>query len=70
MIVNAKMSAKGNSMIYELDVTNRELRTLKDHYYLMEKFMRDEINKEYMREMTDKENDIVKNRDNFGDYKK
>ena len=64
------MSAKGNSMIYELDVTNRELRTLKDHYYLMEKFMRDEINKEYMREMTDKENDIVKNRDNFGDYKK
>lgn len=70
VIVNAKMSAKGNSMIYELDVTNRELRTLKDHYYLMEKFMRDEINKEYMREMTDKENDIVKNRDNFGDYKK
>ena len=36
VIVNAKMSAKGNSMIYELDVTNRELRTLKDHYYLME----------------------------------
>ena len=69
VIVNAKMSAKGNSMIYELDVTNRELRTLKDHYYLMEKFMRDEINKEYMKEMNEQENEIVKNRDNFGNYK-
>ena len=54
VIVNAKMSAKGNSMIYELDVTNRELRTLKDHYYLMERFMRDEIDKEYMKEMEEK----------------
>jgi hypothetical protein len=45
VIVNAKMSAKGNQMIYELDVTNRELRSLKDHYYLMERYMREEIRK-------------------------
>ena len=32
VIVNAKMSAKGNQMVYELDVTNCELRQLKDHY--------------------------------------
>jgi len=47
VIVNTKMSAKGNQMIYELDVTNRELRTLKDHYYLMERFMKEEVRKEF-----------------------
>ena len=47
VIVNTKMSAKGNQMVYELDVTNRELRSLKDHYYLMETYMREEIRKEF-----------------------
>ena len=47
VIVNTKMSAKGNAMIYELDVTSRELRSLKDHYYLMERFMQEEIKKEF-----------------------
>lgn len=47
LIVNAKMSHKGNHIIYELDVTNRELRTLKDHYYQMEGYMREEIRREF-----------------------
>lgn len=42
-IINAKLSHKGNQIIYELDVTSRELRNLKDHYYLMEKFTKEEV---------------------------
>ena len=51
VIVNTKMSAKGNQMIYELDVTNRELRTLKDHYYQMGDFLREEIKQEFEHEL-------------------
>mmetsp|Transcript_47154 Transcript_47154/g.62445 ORF Transcript_47154/g.62445 Transcript_47154/m.62445 type:complete len:123 (+) Transcript_47154:539-907(+) len=58
VIVDSKMSAKGNAMIYELDVTNRELRTLKDHYYLMERYMREEIKKEFTMQLSVQGNEI------------
>jgi hypothetical protein len=35
------MSSKGNRMIYETDMVSRELRVLKDNYYLMEDVMRE-----------------------------
>jgi len=69
VIVNTKMSAKGNQMIYELDVTNRELRALKDHYFLMERFMRQEINEDFQKDLLTKQNKITMLNDNFGDYK-
>ena len=56
MIVNTKMSAKGNQMIYELDVTNRELRSLKDHYYQMGDFLREEIKQEFAQDLQEKDN--------------
>ena len=34
-------------MIYEHDLTTRELRTLKDNYYEMEDTMREEIRLEF-----------------------
>jgi hypothetical protein len=40
-IISAKMSSKGNRMIYETDMVSRELRVLKDNYYLMEDVMRE-----------------------------
>lgn len=70
VIVNTKMSAKGNQMIYELDVTNRELRTLKDHYYLMERFMKEEVRKEFQKELSVKNNKISGLQEDFGVYKK
>ena len=69
VIVDSKMSAKGNAMIYELDVTNRELRTLKDHYYLMERFMRDEIQKQFMKELSVQGNQINQLEEKFKTYK-
>ena len=35
-MINSKMTEKGNQIIYELDVANRELRMLKDNFFLME----------------------------------
>ena len=63
------MSAKGNQIIYELDVTNRELRSLKDHYYLMERFMREEIKKEFRKEMHTRDNKILHLKDEFSNFR-
>lgn len=51
-IINAKLSHKGNQIIYELDVTSRELRNLKDHYYLMEKFTKQEVHNLFAMEIS------------------
>ena len=69
VIVNAKMSQKGNQMIYELDVTNCELRQLKDHYYLMERYMREEIRKEFQKEVHTKNNTIDKLKKDFDHHR-
>ena len=68
VIVNAKMSHKGNHIIYELDVTNRELRSLKDHYYLMEKYMRDEIKNEFQTAIHQRDNFIKKLKENNAEF--
>lgn len=52
-LTNAKMLSQGNQMIYELDVGARELQTLKDHYYIMEKCIRNEIRQEFNKELLD-----------------
>lgn len=53
-IVNSKMFSKGNQMIYELDLTARELQTLKDHYYIMERNLREEIRLDFMSDLNSK----------------
>ena len=53
-IVNSKMFSKGNQMIYELDLTARELQTLKDHYYIMERNLREEIGLDFMSDLNSK----------------
>lgn len=69
VIVNTKMGAKGSQMIYELDVTNRELRSLKDNYYLMERYMREEIRQEFQKKLHLQDNDIEKLQDDFGNFR-
>jgi hypothetical protein len=39
-LVSAKLSQRGSQIIYELDLSNRERRVLKDNIFLMEKMMR------------------------------
>lgn len=68
-IINAKMTEKGKKIIYELDVTHRELRMLKDNYYLMEKMLREEIRKQFVDEIAEKDFLITKYRQEFAEYK-
>ena len=56
-------------MIYELDVTNCELRQLKDHYYLMERFLREEIRREFKSELSTKDDMITKLKADFEDHR-
>lgn len=48
-LVNAKISQKGGQLLYELDVSSRELRVLRDNYRLMQKMMTQELRHEYLR---------------------
>jgi hypothetical protein len=59
----------GAAIIYELDITHRELRMLKDNYYLMETMMREEILKQFIDEITEKNFLIKKYREAFAEYK-
>ena len=42
-IVNTKVFSRGNNLIYELDMTNRQLRLLKDNIFLLEKNLTEKI---------------------------
>lgn len=64
------MFSKGNQMIYELDLTARELQTLKDHYYIMEKSLREEIRLDFMSDLNNKGVMIRKQKDDFHDFRK
>ena len=68
-LINAKLTQKGNQIIYELDIANRELRVLKDSFYLMERLLRQEIKHQYEKTISDKENMIQKYKGSFSVYK-
>lgn len=57
-------------MIYELDVGARELQTLKDHYYVMEKCIRKEIRQEFTNEILEKGTLIARQKDDFQQFRK
>lgn len=67
-IISTKLSHKGNQMIHEMDVTSRELRNLKDHYYLMEKFTKQEVHSLFKREISAYQNQIKELKENFMHY--
>ena len=50
-IVNARVFSRGNNLIYELDITARQLRMLKDHIFLMEKNLTEKIKLCYDRKL-------------------
>lgn len=68
-IISAKMSQRGNRMIYEHDLTTRELRTLKDNYFEMEDTMREEVRLEFQRKISTGEGNLRRTQKNFKEYK-
>jgi hypothetical protein len=55
--------------VYELDLANRELRMLKDNFYLMERLMRKEIRLDYDKYIKEKDNEIHMLKESFDSYK-
>ena len=55
-IVNTKVFSRGNNLVYELDMTTRQLRLIKDNVFLMEKNLTEKIKLCY-----EKEIDMLKN---------
>ena len=64
-LVNSKISQKGSQLIYELDVSSRELRVLRDNYRLMQTMMMEELRSKYVRSIQSKENKIAQLRERF-----
>ena len=58
-LVNAKISQKGSQLIYNLDVSQRELRVLKDNYRLMDKQIMDELHHQYQRAIQDERSKVA-----------
>jgi hypothetical protein len=50
-IINTKVFSRGNNLIYELDMTTRQLRLLKDNIFLLEKNLTEKIRLCYDREL-------------------
>ncbi len=57
-------------MIYELDLTARELQTLKDHYFVMEKCLREEIRLDFVNDLNNKGILINKYKEDFSAFRK
>ena len=67
--VNAKLTQRGGQLLYELDLSTRELRLLKDHIYLLENTMRQEIKNDYERDIANLTDELARYKANFGAYK-
>ena len=50
-IVNMKTFARGNSLIYELDHTNRQMRMVRDNVYAMEDRLKAKIRIEFDKDL-------------------
>lgn len=62
-IVNTKVFSRGNNLIYELDMSTRQLRMLKDNIFLMERNLTEKIKLCY-------DTDLDRSRMLLADYKK
>lgn len=68
-LVNAKISQKGGQLLYELDVSSRELRVLRDNYRLMERMMKVELRHEFIREIQERDDIILRLKDAYKEEK-
>ena len=67
-IVNTKVFSRGNNLIYELDMTTRQLRLLKDNIFLLEKNLTEKIKLCYDRELDQTRMHLADFRKQFGEY--
>ena len=68
-IVNTKVFSRGNNLIYELDMSNRQLRLMKDNIFLQEKDLTEEIRLCYDRELAQQKMLLADTERQFKDYR-
>lgn len=67
-IVNTKVFSKGNSLIYELDHTARQLRLIKDNIYTMEGKLKDQIRLSFDKDLEQARLELAESRKKFSEY--
>lgn len=67
-IVNTKVFSRGNNLIYELDMTNRQMRLLKDNIFLLENRLTEKIKLCYDRELDQTRMQLVDIRQQFREF--
>ncbi len=67
-IVNVKVFSKGNTLIYELDHSLRQLRLIKDNIYTMEDKLKDKIRLEFDKDLERARLELVETRKKFAEY--
>ena len=68
-LISAYLYEHGNRIIYELDVSKRQLRTFKDNIYKMEHDLRDKIKYEYQNTIRRNMIQIESTKRSFVDFK-
>jgi len=68
-LINSKMYEKGNQLIYELDLVNRQLRLFKDNIFAMERELRSNIRAEFAETLRKNMRDLDTSVNRFKDFK-
>ncbi|CDW83349.1 UNKNOWN [Stylonychia lemnae] len=68
-LINSKMYEKGNQLIYELDLVNRQLRLFKDNIFAMERELRSNIRAEFAETLRRNMRDLDTSVNRFKDFK-
>ena len=68
-LINSKMYEKGNQLIYELDLVNRQLRLFKDNIFAMERELRSNIRAEFAETLRKNMRDLDTSVNKFKDFK-
>lgn len=67
-IINTKVFSRGNNLVYELDMTTRQLRLIKDNIFLLEKNLTDKIKLCYQKELDTTKAQLATTRMGLKDY--
>ena len=67
-IIRTKVFSKGNQLVYELDISTRQLRLIKDNIFEMEKKLSDKIRLEFDKELNQRESELIEANRKFADF--
>lgn len=68
-IVNTKVFAKGNSVIFELDHTQRQLRLIKDNIFQMESRLKESVRQDFAKDLKQAQLQLEEEKKKFDGYK-